>query len=171
MRQLPLALGVLTLLSALHAQAQADAGAPVPRHRDALEAFQTKQAKSRGPPLSPADGAVMEEAATILAAARPEPGLKVGETAPDFELPNANGRKVRLSDLLTQGPVALVFYRGAWCPNRNLHLHALHEALPLIQARGARLVAVTPQRPDKSRGHGVSASRRWIPTNGIWFGS
>ena len=170
MRQLPLAQGVLTLLSALHAQAQAEAGAPVPRHRDALEAFQAKQAKSGGPPLSPADGAVMEQAATILAAAMPEPGLKVGETAPDFELPNANGREVRLSDLLTQGPVALVFYRGAWCPNRNLHLHALHEALPLIQPRGPGWWRSPPRGPTSPEAM-VSASRRWIPTTGIWCDS
>lgn len=94
----------------------------------------------------------MEQAARELEAALPEPGLKVGEPAPDFVLPNAFGTEVRLSDLLAQGSVVLVFYRGAWCPYCNLHLHALHEALPLIQARGARLVAVTPQRPDKSRG-------------------
>jgi peroxiredoxin len=94
----------------------------------------------------------MEQAARDLEAAMPEPGLRVGEPAPDFVLPNANGREVRLTDLLAQGPVVLVFYRGAWCPYCNLHLHALQETLPLIEARGARLVAVTPQRPDKSRG-------------------
>lgn len=149
MRQPPLALGVLTLLSALHAPAQADSGTPLPTYGQALDAFQATRAKSGGPPLSPADRAVMEQATRDLEAAMPEPGLRVGEPAPDFVLPNANGREVRLSDLLTQGPVVLVFYRGAWCPYCNLHLHALQETLPLIEARGARLVAVTPQRPDK----------------------
>ncbi len=152
MRQLPVALGVLTLLPALQAPAQADADASVPSYGQALEAFQATQAKGGGSPLTPADRGVMEQAARDLEVAIPDPGLKVGETAPDFTLPNANGREVRLSDLLAQGPVVLVFYRGAWCPYCNLHLHALQKTLPMIEAREARLVAVTPQLPDKSRG-------------------
>lgn len=39
MRQPPLALGVLTLLSALQAPAQADAGASMPSYGQALESF------------------------------------------------------------------------------------------------------------------------------------
>ena len=41
-------------------------------------------------------------------------GLRVGERAPDFELPNQKGRMVRLSDRLALGPVVLSFYRGVW---------------------------------------------------------
>lgn len=40
--------------------------------------------------------------------------LKVGETAPDFSLPNAVGREVRLSAVTARCPVVLTFYRGAW---------------------------------------------------------
>lgn len=47
--------------------------------------------------------------------------------------------------------MVLVFYRGAWCPFCNLHLRSLHAHLPAIAARGARLLLVTPQRPDRSR--------------------
>jgi len=45
----------------------------------------------------------------------------------------------------------LTFYHGAWCPYCNLQLRALQQSLPEIEARGAQLVAVTPQLPDKSR--------------------
>ncbi len=41
-------------------------------------------------------------------------GLRVGEPAPDFALPNQRGETVRLSDRLVRGPVALNFYRGVW---------------------------------------------------------
>jgi hypothetical protein len=41
-------------------------------------------------------------------------GLRVGEHAPDFELPNQRGETVRLSDRLSRGPVVLNFYRGVW---------------------------------------------------------
>ncbi len=37
-----------------------------------------------------------------------------GATAPDFTLPNAVGREIRLSTVLARGPIVLTFYRGAW---------------------------------------------------------
>jgi len=40
--------------------------------------------------------------------------LKEGNTAPDFELPDASGRMVKLYDLLAGGPVILTWYRGGW---------------------------------------------------------
>jgi hypothetical protein len=39
---------------------------------------------------------------------------QVGEKAPEFSLPNAAGRVVRLRELLARGPVVLSFYRGRW---------------------------------------------------------
>ena len=44
----------------------------------------------------------------------------------------------------------LVFYRGEWCPYCNTYLRALQAALPEITARGATLLAVSPQSPDHS---------------------
>lgn len=40
--------------------------------------------------------------------------IKVGDTAPDFELKNADEKMVRLRDLLSGGPLVLCFYRGKW---------------------------------------------------------
>jgi len=39
---------------------------------------------------------------------------KVGATAPDFTLPNAEGQPVSLAALRARGPVVLSFYRGRW---------------------------------------------------------
>jgi peroxiredoxin len=74
----------------------------------------------------------------------------VGAPAPLFTLPDARGGDVALSDLLAQGPVVLVFYRGAWCPYCNLQLAAFQAALADIRAAGATLVAVSPQTADQS---------------------
>ena len=41
-------------------------------------------------------------------------GLRIGERAPDFALPNQRGETVRLTDRLSRGPVVLNFYRGVW---------------------------------------------------------
>jgi peroxiredoxin len=75
---------------------------------------------------------------------------RVGTTAPLFTLPDARGGRVALADLLGQGQVVLVFYRGAWCPYCNLQLAAFQGALADIRADGATLVAVSPQTPDQS---------------------
>ena len=77
-------------------------------------------------------------------------GPGVGDAAPDFKLPDALAKTVRLADLLADGPVVISFYRGGWCPYCNLELHALQEHLPQIKDHGASLVAISPQVPDES---------------------
>ena len=40
--------------------------------------------------------------------------LKIGAKAPDFALPNGDGKLVVLSDYTQRSPVVLIFYRGFW---------------------------------------------------------
>lgn len=82
-------------------------------------------------------------------------GLAVKSTGltnefPDFELQNATGETVGLSDLLEKGPLVISFYRGGWCPYCNLELKALQDSLWAIREQGAQLVAITPEVPDQS---------------------
>ena len=42
------------------------------------------------------------------------PAFVVGQPAPDFTLPDAAGRPVRLADYRGRKPVVVVFYRGYW---------------------------------------------------------
>lgn len=76
--------------------------------------------------------------------------INVGDRAPEFTLPDANGRPVSLSGVLAQGPAVVVWYRGGWCPYCNLTLKAYQERLGEIEAAGARLVAISPETPDHS---------------------
>ena len=76
--------------------------------------------------------------------------LKTGDRVPDFTLPNHNGDPRRLYDLLGESVVVLNFYRGGWCPYCNMELSALQRALPEIRETGARLVAISPELPDKA---------------------
>ena len=75
---------------------------------------------------------------------------QVGDQAPDFSLSNATGKEIRLSDYLAKGPVVLTWYRGGWCPYCNITLRQLQLELPNFQAKGASLIALTPELPDKS---------------------
>ncbi|MFI8605975.1 peroxiredoxin-like family protein [Cellulophaga baltica] len=76
--------------------------------------------------------------------------LKIGEKAPNFELPNPEGKTISLATLLDKGPVVVTFYRGSWCPYCNLQLRALQASLAEIHALGATLVAISPEVPDDS---------------------
>ncbi len=121
----------------------------LPSYQQSLDQYMEKS-KNQKSPFSSSDMAVMEQAGENLASSMPAPGIKVGEKAPDFVLNNALGKPVSLKDKLKQGPVVLVFYRGAWCPFCNMHLHALQASLPEFKKYGAQLITITPQTPDKS---------------------
>ena len=76
--------------------------------------------------------------------------IKEGDKAKGFSLQNAVGNEVSLQDYLDRGPVVLTWYRGGWCPYCNMTLKTLQEALPEIKNKGANLLALTPEVPDKS---------------------
>ncbi|WP_349505686.1 peroxiredoxin-like family protein, partial [Nocardioides kribbensis] len=80
----------------------------------------------------------------------PEPPaqIRVGDRLPQSHLTDHAGRPVAVPG---DGPVVLVFYRGAWCPYCDVALRAYQrELLPELTERGVRLVAISPQGPDGS---------------------
>jgi peroxiredoxin len=94
-----------------------------------------------GERLATIDNAISEMTASGLAAR----ALKAGDKAPGFELPDGDGMMWRSSDLLSSGPLVLVFYRGRWCAYCNTQLAALQEVHQQIAAAGASLAAISPQ--------------------------
>lgn len=73
-------------------------------------------------------------------------GLNVGDIAPDFTAKNQNNKDVNLKELLKSGSVVILFYRGEWCPYCNRQLKALEDSLVLIKAKGANIIAVSPEK-------------------------
>lgn len=114
---------------------------------------QLKQQRQRGAAKTPPDVQALrrQETQKLIASGIADQSLHKGDTAPDFTLPDVDGRPVQLSALLQKGSVVLSFYRGAWCPYCNLQLRAYQAVLPEIQKLGATLVAISPQVPDASR--------------------
>lgn len=77
--------------------------------------------------------------------------LKVGDKMPEFSLDDSDGKAVSSSELLREGNLVVVFYRGAWCPYCNLHLKKLQENLASIKSQNANVVAISIEIPVRSK--------------------
>lgn len=77
---------------------------------------------------------------TGLAAPRP------GDPMPAFVLPDESGRLVSLDSLLRNGPIAITFHRGHWCPWCRISGSALARVQRDIMAVGGQVVAIMPER-------------------------
>ena len=71
---------------------------------------------------------------------------KVGEPMPAFLLPDEQGRLVRLADLLGEGPTAIAFNRGHWCPYCRINIDALARAEKEVAAEHRHIAAIVPDR-------------------------
>jgi peroxiredoxin len=75
-------------------------------------------------------------------AGAPQPG----EPMPTFVLPDESGRLASLDTLLRDGPVAVTFHRGHWCPWCRISGRALAQVHSEIVDIGGRVVAIMPER-------------------------
>ncbi len=91
--------------------------------------------------LQPSENAIAE----LFSSGIEQQILPVGSIAPEFSLPDANGRMVHSADLLALGPVIINFFRGRWCPYCLTELTAWQALYPELRKRGALLVAISPQ--------------------------
>lgn len=69
--------------------------------------------------------------------------LEIGTPAPDFELSNQFGERVRLSDFRGKKPVALVFYPLAFTGVCTGELCELRDNLAMFRDRDVELLAVS----------------------------
>jgi peroxiredoxin len=70
----------------------------------------------------------------------------VGDEMPDFMLPDSKGRLTTLEDILVDGPAAIVFHRGHWCPYCQIVDDALVGFEQQARAVGGGIIAITPDR-------------------------
>ncbi len=71
--------------------------------------------------------------------------LKVGDIAPDFTLPDAEGLPVSLYDTLQHNAVIISFFRGNWCPFCMAELTHYQEAINNNLVDSATVIAISPQ--------------------------
>jgi peroxiredoxin len=86
--------------------------------------------------------------------------LPVGADAPDFELPDASGQPVRLSDFRGR-PVVLVFYPLDWSPGCSQQLDLYEQESEEFRSRDAQLLAISV---DSIYSHGA-----WAAVRGLSF--
>jgi peroxiredoxin len=72
-------------------------------------------------------------------------GLALHSKAPNFNAKDQNGKNITLKALRSNGPVVVLLYRGNWCPYCNKQLNELQDSLQYITAKGAQVVAITPE--------------------------
>jgi peroxiredoxin len=77
--------------------------------------------------------------------------LQVGDTAPDFLLPDENGRLHSSKDLRGGGPLVVSFYRGGWCPFCKAELRALQAIKMDLDRLQAKVVVLSPDTRDLPR--------------------
>lgn len=121
--------------------------------QDRLDAFKADftSGKLGFKPTQERLAAMQRATAELIASGQAQHAKKAGDTAPAFTLNNPAGNPVSSRELLAKGPLVVSFYRGVWCPYCNLELQALQAELSEITARGASLVAISPQIAANSR--------------------
>ena len=75
--------------------------------------------------------------------------MQRGDIAPDFELSDQSGAPVRLSSLLTQGPVVLYFYPKAMTPGCTAESCHFRDMASEFAAAGAGRVGISADAVDR----------------------
>jgi peroxiredoxin Q/BCP len=76
---------------------------------------------------------------------------RLGDEAPDFDLPGTGGRKYALSDFRGQ-PIVLVFYPGDNTPVCTRQLNEYTSDIDKFAEVGAQVLAVSPQSVESHEG-------------------
>ena len=77
--------------------------------------------------------------------------MNVGDTAPDFELPDENGRNRRLSEFLQEGPVVLFFYPAAITPGCTAESCHFRDLKTEFEEAGAQRVGISADEVEKQK--------------------
>ena len=74
--------------------------------------------------------------------------LEVGQTAPGFSLPDADGNTVRLADFKGRA-VIVYFYPAASTPGCTKQACAFRDSLAGLNGAGIDVVGISPDKPEK----------------------
>ncbi|MEJ0040221.1 MAG: peroxiredoxin [Gammaproteobacteria bacterium] len=78
--------------------------------------------------------------------------LAVGARAPEFTLPDQDGRDTSLTTLLNHGPLVLFFYPADFTPGCTKEVCMLRDLHSELVARGLNVAGISPQGAESHRG-------------------
>ena len=70
--------------------------------------------------------------------------VRLGEPAPEFELPDQDGKPVKLSDYRGKHPLLLIFVRGDWCPGCHMMLRTYERNRERSLEKGIHVLGIGP---------------------------
>jgi len=79
--------------------------------QEKLDAMKKESVSKRPPEVI---ASLLGEVEKLVQSGIADKAIKVGETLPEFILPDENGNPVSSRELLAKGPLAISFYRGVW---------------------------------------------------------
>lgn len=71
-----------------------------------------KESMAKRPPEIVA--VMLQEVENLVKSGFADKAIKIGETLPEFTLPDQKGALVSSKNLVAEGPLAISFYRGIW---------------------------------------------------------
>ena len=86
-----------------------------------------------------------------MARTKVAPMPEVGDEAPNFNLPSAQGGQLRLAMRTVRGPVVVVFYRGPWSEEDVEYFKELAGKEDEINLAAASVVGIGVCEPDEAR--------------------
>jgi peroxiredoxin Q/BCP len=89
-----------------------------------------------------------------------KPGVEVGQLAPDFDLPDAQGKRVRLADFRGKRAVVLYFYPKDDTPGCTAEACSFRDSYEEFQDAGAEVIGVSS---DSASSHEKFAQRHRLP--------
>lgn len=115
--------------------------------RDMLADFQARRAATMDPA---ALAESIRQRSVVTATADRARFVQAGQKLAPFRLQDVKGGALHSDALLAEGPVLLIFFRFEGCPVCNIALPHYDRALTAaLAAQGVRLIAVSPQLPDR----------------------
>lgn len=86
--------------------------------------------------------------------------IAAGDRAPDFDLPSDGADRLRLADLLAQGPLVLFFYPKDDSPGCTAEVCSFRDAYAAFTDSGAQVVGVSSDSADS---HAAFSRKHQLP--------
>lgn len=82
---------------------------------------------------------------------RKKEGIREGDPAPLFQLPDQDGTIVKLEDFAGKRNILMVFIRGDWCPSCQIKLRTYQRHSDKFREKNILLLAISPDSAETSR--------------------